>query len=122
MIEGEISAEYEMTVPLIIGNARGATETLQCVIDTGFSDYLSIPRSIIQRLDLAQRESRTFFLADNEPVIFDVFIGYVDWDGRERRISVLAAEGTPLIGMRLLRGAVVFTDVRDGGKVLVRAF
>lgn len=122
MMEGEISADNEMTVTLSLENAEGRLEDFRCVIDTGFSDYLSLPFEDIERFGLSYLESRPFILGDNQPVMFSIFTGRIYWDGKVREIPILAAEGTPLVGMRLLRGAVFFSDIRDGGKVFIRAF
>jgi predicted aspartyl protease len=43
------------------------------------------------------------------------------WDGHDRDVAVLAAEGDILTGMRMLRGYRLLIDVIDGGEVLIEA-
>jgi clan AA aspartic protease len=122
MIEGEVTAEYEMVVSVFVHAADGRLVEFRAVVDSGFSDYLSLPADEIMKLGLAFRERRTYLLADNNPVDFDIYDAIVEWDGHDRNIVVIASDGTPLLGMQMLKGSVFFSDVRDGGRVLVRAF
>lgn len=50
--------------------------------------------------------------ADREAVIL--------WDGQERDVLVLSADGGPLVGMATLYSHDVFLHVVDGGQVTVQ--
>lgn len=89
------------------------------MIDTGFTDYLTLPPEVIASLQLVFRESVEFVLGDGSPVSFDTFAATVVWGGQERDILVLASEGGPLVGMSLLYGYRVIIDVVDGGSVTI---
>ena len=43
------------------------------------------------------------------------------WDGQLRNIEVDTAETTPLIGMLLMHGNKLSVQVRNGGRVVIRA-
>ena len=53
-------------------------------------------------------------------VMLDVYLGTVLWDGQEREVEVIAKEGTPLIGMRLLDGCELCIQVTEGGHVSIQ--
>jgi hypothetical protein len=44
----------------------------------------------------------------------------VSWDGQDRNVMVLEANGGPLLGMSLLYGSRVTLDVVDGGPVTIQ--
>jgi predicted aspartyl protease len=122
MIEGEVTADNEMTLPILIYASDGRLAEFRAVIDTGFSDYLTLLPVDIARLGLIFQGRDTYLLGDGNVVEFDSYRATVVWDGQNREVLVLASESGSLLGMRLLKGSVFFSDVRDGGRVLVRAF
>jgi len=91
----------------------------QAVIDTGFSDYLTLPPQAIRTLGLPEGGSMRVSLADNSETDLQVYAGTVSWDGRSRDITILAAEGVPLIGMSLLYGFELRIRTIDGGSVTI---
>jgi clan AA aspartic protease len=122
MIEGEITADNEMSLPVSIYASDGRLVEFRFVIDTGFSDYLTLPPDEITRLGLTFQDRDTYMLGDGNTVEFDVYRATIVWGGRDSDALILASESGPLLGMRMLKGSVFFSDVRDGGRVLVRAF
>jgi predicted aspartyl protease len=60
-------------------------------------------------------------LGDGTRVALNKYEAAVLWDGRERDILVLEAEGGPLVGMSLLAGHCLVVDVVDGGLVNIEA-
>jgi predicted aspartyl protease len=59
-------------------------------------------------------------LADGSEYLFDVSVGQVVWDRKVRTILVDEADADPLVGMRLLRGYELKTQVRPRGKVTIK--
>jgi hypothetical protein len=54
-------------------------------------------------------------------VVLPVFLGAVAWQGRQRGVGVPRVEGTPLVGMGLLRGSRLMVDVVPDGTVSIEA-
>jgi clan AA aspartic protease len=89
------------------------------VLDTGFTDYLTLPRAIVTDLQLTAMDTAQCQLADGRIVTMESFAAVVRWDGSPREILALAAEGDPLLGMSLLKDSRVTLDVRAGGEVRI---
>ena len=121
MIQGAVNAAYEAVVPLVVQGPRGQTRDLQTVIDTGFSDFLTIPPALVAELRLPYQNRDSVILADGSEVIFDVYSVTVLWDGHPRHVNAYAADTTPLVGMRLLDRHDLSIQVRAGGRVLIEA-
>ncbi|MGI4791360.1 MAG: hypothetical protein ACRYFS_21235 [Janthinobacterium lividum] len=121
MITGEINADREAEIRLTVHDAAGREAEFKAVIDTGFTDYLTLPPALIASLQLVFRESAEFVLADGNAVAFETYTASVIWDGIEKTVLVLASEGGPLVGMSLLYGYRVIMDVVDGGVVTIEA-
>jgi predicted aspartyl protease len=52
VILGQVNSNTEAIIPVTIQAAAGQTFTLDAMIDTGFSGYLSLPIAIIAALRL----------------------------------------------------------------------
>ena len=118
MMTGWISADREAVIPVTVQGLTGHT-TIEAVIDTGFTDYFTLPTSTVSELQLPFREAVEFTLGDGNLVVFKTYTLVMVWDESEISIPVLASEGGSLIGMSLLYGYRVVLDVIDGGVVTV---
>ena len=119
MIVGEITADQEATIPLIVRGPHGEELGIEAILDTGFTGFLSLPPASIALLNLVFREMADFILADGSITSLEVYRGTVAWDGTDRGVLVLAAAGDPLVGMSMLHGSRVTLDVVDGGPVTI---
>jgi predicted aspartyl protease len=63
---------------------------------------LSLPREIIDTLNLPWTGIDRGTLGDGSEVTFEVYAATIIWDGQYRNIPVNEAETDPLIGMGLL--------------------
>lgn len=120
-IKGRVTAggrEAVIAVEVLGGNGRRRA-WIEAVLDTGFTGYLTLPNDMAASLSLAPRGSRDAVLADGSVVDLDVYRARVVWHGRERPVSVLGAEGAPLVGMALLSGSELRIQVTGGGEVTV---
>lgn len=115
MIEGIIRASGDATVTLGV-RGLGSAE-FDFVIDTGFSDWLTLPEEIVRSLGLPFREENDYYLADGSRVAIPVHTAEVNWMGQWRRAMVLVMEGSPLLGMSMLRGCRMHMDVVPNGRV-----
>jgi clan AA aspartic protease len=119
MITGVVTSG-EGRVRLIVKGRRGRQHQIEAVIDTGYTEWLSLPSNLIAALGLRWQSLDRALLADGSECLFDVYVGRVIWDGKERRVLIDEANTDPLIGMALLRGYELRMQVRSRGKVTVR--
>lgn len=119
MIYGTVTPFREATIPLRIYGPTGLVLDIVAAIDTGFSDYLTLPQDMIRGLLLPSANTMRVMLADGSYAWLGVYLATVDWDGAPVDITVLEADGGPLVGMSLLSGFSVYLEVVDGGNVEV---
>lgn len=115
MMYGEFRDTNEIVVTLEVQNRAEQSETVDAVIDTGFSGYLMLPRSLVVSLGLPQVSEVIATLADGGLRQFSVHEAVVLWNGRPRTVPAYASEGASLVGISLLRGHLLTLElVRDG--------
>ena len=118
MLRGRVhrlKAWFDIEIPA----ADGRYLSVDVVLDTGFSGWLTLPASVVRQLDLTSTGNRYAHLATGEEVELPAWRGLILWDGQLRSIEIIEAEGEPLLGMALLRGNLVTIEVREGGAVTV---
>ncbi|MEM7770670.1 MAG: clan AA aspartic protease [Cyanobacteria bacterium P01_E01_bin.6] len=119
MMRGIVNARCEATLSILIGNGNGRSQTINAVIDTGFSGHLTLPSAIIQTLQLPWSASDRVTLGDGSEALFDVYGATIRWHGKSRDIDVAESETEPLIGMSLLYRYRLQIDTIAGGGVRV---
>ena len=117
MITGTVNTGREAQVVVAIRTSKETTREVRFVIDTGFTEYMTLPPEMISWLGLPKIGSRVLELADGSEAAFAVHVGTLSWHGQDRKVEVLSADGGALIGMGLLYGSRVSMDVIDGGAV-----
>ena len=121
VMRGVVTAGLEARIALSITGPRGDAVTTDAIVDTGFTEHLTLPPDLIRALGLAAVARDRGTLADGRTADVEVYECVVLWDGRERRTSVLCLDSSPLLGMSLLLGQHLSVDVLDGGAVAVEA-
>jgi predicted aspartyl protease len=86
----------EGRIRLRVKARRGREQTIEAVIDTGYTASLTLPPAVIQALGLRWQAVDRFKLADGSICIFDVYEAKVVWDGKVRQILVDEADAEPL--------------------------
>jgi len=120
MMQGTVTADKEAILTLIVRN--GSRElAVEAIVDTGFTDYLTLTADHINTLDLPLVGTSLVTLADGSEVQLGIYRAVVLWHGEERAIQTLAAEGGPLLGMSLLYGSRLVMDVLDGSAFTITA-
>ena len=119
MIQGQVTSRLEAVNRVTIRGVSAPSQTVDAVIDTGFSGYLSLPPATITALRLPFAEARVYSLGNNAEVIFDLYEAVIIWDGQQREILVLVSEADALVGMALLKGFRLTIDAIDGGEVRI---
>lgn len=120
MMQGRVNQNCEAMLSVAIKNVD-IMKSVDAVIDTGFSGFLTLPSGIIAELDLTWKGRDVATLGDGTSCIFEVYIASVIWDGEYRAIDINESETVPLIGMRLLRGYDLRIQAIEGGLVTIEA-
>lgn len=119
MIVGRVTPDGgEAVIPLtLLRGPAGETRSVEAVIDTGFTDRLTLPPGLVEELELPLRGSAEVALADGSIETLPMYRIRLLWHGRERTIRAYAASGDPLVGMALLSGSELRIRVTGGGTV-----
>ena len=118
MITGKIVNNQEAIIELEVTGVVHP-ETIEAVIDTGFTEELMLPGDLIERLGLPQIGELPITLGDGNVTDVGLYLGMVLWQGENRIVQVLRTSGKPLIGMSLLYGNRLMLDVVTNGEVTI---
>jgi len=116
---GMVTPQGEAQLKVIVHGPGGQEQEVEATIDTGFSGFLTLPLSLIGGLSLIYHSQSIAILADGSSVALPVYEGTVLWEGQERDILVVQAEGGVLLGTALLHGSRLVVEFVDGGPVTV---
>ena len=119
MIRGSVNEDWEGIIPLVVFGAGGTRQEMQAVVDTGFTDQLTLPPRIVNSLGLTWLGTEEGVLADGSVEVFQVYSTSVIWDGETRLVEVDAIDADPLVGMKLLSRHLLQIDVVPGGDVTI---
>jgi clan AA aspartic protease len=119
MMQGVVNLRREATLTVVVGNSNRQLQSINAVIDTGFSGFLSLPSEIITDLDLPWSASDIVALGDGSETLFDLYTEMVIWDGQYQDIYIAESETEPLLGMALLYGYRLQVDTIEGGVVAI---
>lgn len=119
MITGTVTPYREAVIRIKLRDSVGIEAEIEAVVDTGFTDYLTLPASAIGSLTLAHGGTIRAALADGSAVDLDVYTIEIEWHSQWRMITVLEADGGPLVGMSLLYGNDLAIRIVDGGNVSI---
>jgi clan AA aspartic protease len=121
MMHGIVDRNCEATIRLVVGSTNSQRQTIDALIDTGFTGFLTLPLSVITSINLRLYRREAGTLGDGSVCIFDVYRGLVIWDGEFREVDVNASEASPLVGMSLLYGYRIQLDAIEGGSVTIQS-
>ena len=119
MTTGTVTADHEATVRLELVGPTGRNVEVEAVIDTGFSEYVTLPPDLAAALEIELVGSTKMELADGTITEMPAYRAVVLWDGVQRRVAAHGSPSEPLIGMSLLYGSRLTIDVVDGGAVSI---
>jgi clan AA aspartic protease len=100
---------------------NGMQAGIPMIIDTGFSEFLSLPQSWIDALGFPFLQTDNVTLADGTRIPVNIHEAVVEWDGQERVIPVHCLEGDALIGMALMADYLLHLPVRVNSSVTLTA-
>ena len=119
-MQGHVNAyPREPRLTIAISSGEGDAVPVEAVIDTGFTEFLSLPPSLIRTLGLERGQDMELSTAGGRVIKSPTYSATVDWHGSNRRIRVIALADRPLIGMSLLWNSDIAIAARAGGRVVV---
>ena len=121
MIRGVVNNHLEAWVDLAVVGDDLPTENFSAVIDTGFSDFLTLPIAVLEKFRAVPVTHVIVTLADGSEIISQLFELTVIWDGVPTTIDVHAAEVEPLVGMAMLADHDLHIRVVHDGEVTIAA-
>src|SRR5258708_31475228 len=122
MISGHVSPIREAEIELRIIGPSGDSVVVNAIVDTGFTEYLTLPESLAHRLGFQFLDSDKMILANESIVPVDIYAGTVEWDGIQREITIdVSPKSAILVGMRMMYGRKLFIHVVDGGEVRIES-
>ena len=123
MIVGQVN-EFGPAILLKVfgaGAATGMELGVSAIVDTGFSEEVSLPPDLVAALALPYDRDDRIELANGRFINVPIHEARIEWDGQTRTAYIHALENTPAIGMGLLRGCHVSMDGDIGGQVTITA-
>jgi clan AA aspartic protease len=117
---GKVNARLEAVLHLKVFGPRNTSRSVAAIVDTGFSNSLTLPPSLIKSLGLKPIAQTNGVLADGSVVTFKMYEGFLALNRRRIGIEIVEADSDPLVGMSLLDGQKLEIEVTPGGKVGVK--
>ncbi len=108
----------EAWVDIAIAGEDRVFRTLAAVIDTGATDWLTLPDSLVRELGLRHTGERQVSQVHGPSIRVDVYAVWILWYGRIRRVFAESGNDT-LIGTDLLADSRLIIDWWDGGEVII---
>jgi len=89
------------------------------LIDTGYTDFLTLPADLFDRLAEGAIDRGELKYADQRVGMHDIATVTVHWDGQPRSVTAAKLEEVPLVGMDLLKGYRLIIEAVEGGRVSI---
>jgi clan AA aspartic protease len=122
LIYGAVNQRLEGVLRLRLRGPGGREIHIDAIVDTAFSEFLTLPTTVVSALALPESEATEVRLADGSHIESMTYIGHVHWDGAWRIIDIQESDGDILLGMKLLRGTVLNVEVEVDGEVTITPF
>ena len=118
MIVGKI-VDGRVVLPVNFCITEGTDLAIDCVVDTGFNDYLTLPTQVVAVMNLPLYTTTLVRLADGTQSSIPIHAARIRWDDIEQLVPVLATGIKPLLGTALLHGFCMTVEFIDNGTVKV---
>ena len=117
MILGRVNDDLDAVIPIEVHGLERMQ--VEAVIDTGFTEFLTLPLAVIQQLGFEFVSSEKTTLADAGTIEMDDYRGTIIWDGELREVVATCSDSDPLVGMSMLEGFDLRISVVPGGTVAI---
>ena len=104
-----------------IESAGKDPKVVPTLVDTGFTEWLSLPPELIGELGLKLLDNEQLNFANAAAASVDVYEAVVFWCGQWHEIRIHELPNHPLLGMEMLRSGKLELFAQDGGEVMVEA-
>lgn len=118
MILGKI-VDGRVVIPIKFCIADDTDIAIDCVVDTGFNDYLTLPTQVVAVMNLPLYTTTLARLADGSQQSIPIHGARIRWNEREQLVPVLATGIKPLLGTALLQGFCLIVEFIEDGMVKV---
>jgi clan AA aspartic protease len=115
VIIGQVDTQRNLLFPLVVKGFFGQELEITALLDTGFSDWLSLTDEQVATLGLLPSGVAESELADGSIVPVTLYTAIVVWEGIERLVEVVGGDVDPLLGVKLLEGYRLIADFTDNG-------
>lgn len=102
MITGQFNSGLEPVFVLKVLGPDGEAREIEAVIDTGFSNYLTLPPEMINALALDSIGIESVRLADGGEIPSELCLARIAWNEQERSIEINVLESGALVGIALM--------------------
>ena len=109
----------QATLPVIFRLSAQPDFTLEFVIDTGFSGFLTLPSKAVKAMQLPFDHEQFASLADGSFTRMALHSATILWNGDEQQVGVVATGRRPLLGTALLDDQELHVQFRERGLVSV---
>jgi clan AA aspartic protease len=117
MITGTVAPSLHPCVRFDVQAIDGSFRTVEAAVDTGFTDYVSLPEPTVALLGLRWLHQDQILIGNGIAFAFDVHAATIIWNGQPRVVRVMAGGPLPLVGTALLRGHDLRVRFEVGGPV-----
>ncbi|HZP84859.1 MAG TPA: clan AA aspartic protease [Chthonomonadaceae bacterium] len=93
--------------------------TIEIVVDTGFTEDLTLPPPAIAAMHLPFAYDLTVNLANDADVEVPVHYARILWQGNEQDVRIFATGRRPLLGTALLDGNELLVQFAENGLVTI---
>lgn len=105
---GRVTATREALLRLRLS----AGETVECLVDTGFTGALVLPQALVTRLKLPVVGREVFEMVGGRQFVASVAFADIEWLGETRTVRVIVSDDT-LLGTELLEETRLTIDYID---------
>ncbi len=118
MMTGQVIGLHAL-LPITFFLEENRSVTIEFVVDTGFTDQLTLPIEAVAALGLPLLNRVPADLADGSTVEMSMHEATILWNDTRTPVRVLAAGRRPLLGTALLENFDLLVQFREGGRVRI---
>lgn len=118
MIVGRVEMLHAL-VPVTFRLLDRPDVTIDFVVDTGYTGFLTLPPAAVSLLGLPSEYDLPANLADGSEILVPVHAATILWQGTELSVRVLAMGHRPLLGTEMLAGHELVAQFANNGLVTI---